>query len=142
MSRAHPVRTALALLLLAATGCTDDASQPSAGEASVVMTGLDRTLLGAGGRRGTLTADTALFGERLGTVRLLRPVLRLEASDDHPQPFEVAADSGTLDVATEIVHLVRPRRVAGAPTALLNADTVGYDPACDSVWAVPGGRIR
>jgi hypothetical protein len=32
--------------------------------------------------------------------------------------------------------------VAGAPATLLNADALAYDPAGDSLWAVPGGRVR
>jgi hypothetical protein len=75
-------------------------------------------------------------------VRLIRPVLRVDTSAARRQPLEVAADSGTLDVATEIVLLFRPRRVAGAPPTLLNAEALGYDPAGDSLWSVPGGRVR
>lgn len=132
-----------ALALVLAAGCRDDAARPvSRTDAAVVLAGLDHTLLGVGGRRGTLRADTALFGDQLGSVRLVLPVLNIAPSPSRPQPIEIAADSGMLDVATEVVRLIRLRRIAGGPTSLLNADTVAYDPAGDSLWSVPGGRVR
>jgi hypothetical protein len=142
VSRARATHT-LSLLLAGLLAACADAATPSLGsDASVVLSGFEHTLLGAGGSRGTLTADSAFFGEQLGTVRLTRPLLRVDTSAAHRLPLEIAADSGALDVATEIVRLFRPRRVAGAPATLLNADALAYDPAGDSLWAVPGGRVR
>lgn len=131
----------LAFALLA--GCARDAATPMAGsDPSVVLTGIEHTLIGERGSRGTLRADSAILGDQLATVRLVRPVLGVDTAAGRPVPLQISADSGTLDVASEIVRLIRPRRVSGAPPTLLNADTIGYDPAGDTLWTVPGGRVR
>jgi hypothetical protein len=129
------------LLVLAA--CARDASTPTGGaDASLVVSGLEHTLIGKAGSRGTLRADSAVLGDQLATVRLVRPVLTVDTAAGRPVPLQLAADSGTLEVGTEIVRLMRPRRVSGAPVALLDAEVIGYDPAGDSIWTEPGGRVR
>lgn len=136
-------RTLGSLLMLGVAACARDAtSNAGATDVSIVAGSVEHTVVAELGRRGTLRADSAVLGDRLETVRLIRPVLTVDTTAARPVRLEIAADSGTLEVASDIVLLMRPRRVFGAPPILLDAEMIGYDPAGDSLWAVPGGRVR
>jgi hypothetical protein len=127
------------LALLLACACRGDATVPgSTSDDSVLLVGIHHTLVGPAGRRGTIQADSAVMGERLGTIRLIRPRLTLTLSATRTVPVEIAADAGTLDVATGVVRLHRPSAVSGAPATLMGRDTVLYDPEADSLRPLPG----
>src|SRR5690606_721969 len=67
---------AATILLLASGACAPDAAAPTAGEASVVATGVEHTLVGQRGSRGTLRADSTVIGDELARTHLVNPVLR------------------------------------------------------------------
>jgi hypothetical protein len=125
-----------AACLLLALGCRADATVPADdADAALVLGGVEHTLVGPGGRRGTLRADSAVLTETLGTMVLIRPYLQLEPSSARPAPVELRADTGMLDLASGVVRLLRPLTVLGASAALLGRDTVTYDAAGDSLTA-------
>ena len=134
-ARSWLARAAAAGALLVA-GCVGDTTVPDPGaERALVLGDVEHALVGPGGRRGTLRADSAVLDDALRTLRLIRPRLTLIATATRPVPIEVRADSGTLDVATGVVRLLRPGTVTGAPAALIGRDTVVYDAAGDTLTA-------
>jgi hypothetical protein len=129
------LRRAVAAGALLVAGCVGDTTVTDTGaEGALVLGDIEHTLVGPGGRHGTLQADSAVLDEALRTLRLIRPRLSLIATATRPVPVEVRADSGTLDIATGVVRLLRPGTVTGAP-ALIGRDTVVYDAAGDTLTA-------